>query len=190
MRPTPAWNPDLLRLLAGLAAVVAATLVHDAMALAAALAGALALSGPGRGALLRRALRRVLPLALMLSAGLLLGGLWLGTLDSGALLRLNLRLALLSLLVAWTARAVDYDRALALWPAARRGLAVVRVQIASLQRAQVDYQAALRSRSPDPPSLRTHTRAVALHGLGLLDKAVHNAEAVTLGMRSRGALDG
>lgn len=189
MSTTAPLNRDLLCLLGGLSAVVAATLVHQPAWLGGGALLVLGLSGRGRTALLRRALRSVLPLALMISAGLWLGGLWQGRVDVPGLVLLNLRLLLLSLLVAWIARAVDFDRALALWPAARRGLAIVHVQIATLQRALADYQAALRSRSAEPPTLRTRTQAVAVHGLGLLDKAVHNAEAVTLAMRSRGALD-
>ncbi len=180
---------ETLCVLACIAAVLAATLVHDPRWLAGALLAAVLLSGPGRGALLWRALRVVLPVNVMISAGMVLAGWWAGAIDGAYLVLLNLRVLLLSVLVAWTARAVDFDRALARWPAARRWFAIVRVHIAGLLRQHADYRAAFESRSVEPPSLHTRTRAVAAHGLGLLDRSVHNAEALTLGMRSRGALD-
>ena len=189
-----AWRPDLpnadqWRLAGAVTVLVAATFVHEPAILAVALLAGLVLSGPSRIALLRRGLRAVLPVAALVSAGVLLAGAWQGRFDLRFLALFNVRVLFLGTLVAWIAREVDLDRALAPWPVARRWLAIVRVQTATLQRALGDYQAAFRSRSAEPPSLRVRTRAVATHGLGLLDKAVHEAEYVTRAMRSRGALD-
>lgn len=180
---------DTLRLALYLSAVLAATLVHEPGVLAGGLGIALVCCGRMRGVLLRKAFFAVLPVNLMISAGLVLAGGLAGSIDGNALLLLNLRVLLLSLLVAWTVHAVDFDRVLARWPAARRWLAIVRIHIGLLQRQASDYRIAFASRSAEPPTLATRYRAVAAHGLGLLDKAVQNAEATTLAMRSRGALD-
>jgi len=180
---------DAMRLAAYAVAVVAVTLVHEPVWLAGALMIAIVVSGQGRVVLLRRALRVVVPVALMISCGMLLAGWLQGSIGWHALALLNMRVVLLSVLVTWMVRDVDLDRALARWPDARRWLAIVRMHITSMQQQVVDYKAAFASRSAEPPTLVSRYRAVSSHGLGLLDKAVHNAEASTLGMRSRGALD-
>lgn len=186
--PTPRSH-DRFILAGGLLAMVAATLVHEPLWLAGALAGLLALAGAARWAVLRRAVRVVLPVNLMISAGMVLAGWLAGRVDWAFLLLLNLRVVLLASLAAWLAVRVNFDRALAPWPAARRGLAIIRVQSALLRRLALDYRLAFASRSIQAPTLVNRYRAVSAHGLGLLDKAVANAEATTLAMRSRGAMD-
>ncbi|MGD9387785.1 MAG: hypothetical protein PVI87_06115 [Gammaproteobacteria bacterium] len=178
-----------LALGAWLAAVVASTLVHDPAVLGTALVLALAISGAGRGALLWRAVRLVLPVLAVLSAGYVVLGWWTGELAPRYLLLLNLRVVLLALLTAWAVRDIDLDRALARWPVARRWLAIVRSQVSVFRRLATDYRAAVRSRSTVPPTLGQRYRAGAALGLAALDKAMYNSEALTQGMRSRGALD-
>lgn len=170
-------------------AIVAATLVHDPVWLALALLIALGVSGQGRATLLRRALRMTMPVVLMISLGMLLAGWLQGAISWHAVALLTLRIVLLSVLVTWMVREVDLSLALARWPGARRWLSIVRMHIATMQQQVADYKAAFASRSPEPPTLVSRYRAVSSHGLGLLDKAVCNAEASTHGMRSRGALD-
>ncbi|WP_346765520.1 hypothetical protein [Thioalkalivibrio sp. XN8] len=178
-----------LALYAWLAAVVATTLVHQPAVLAAGLAAVVLASGAGRGRLLGRALRAVAPVLLLLSTGYLLLGWWTGELAWRFLLLLNLRVTLLALLTAWAVRDIDFDRALARWPAARRWLAIVRSQVTVFRRLATEYRAAVQSRSTLPPTLRQRYRAGAALGLAALDKAMYNSEALTQGMRSRGALD-
>lgn len=178
-----------IRLAAYALAVVATTLVHDPVWLALALLIALGASGQGRAVLVRGSLRMVMPVVLMISFGMLLAGWLHGSIDWYAMALLNLRIVLLSVLVSWMVRDVDLSLALARWPGARRWLSIVRMHIASMQQQVADYKAAFASRSADPPTLVSRYRAVSSHGLGLLDKAVCNAEASTQGMRSRGALD-
>lgn len=178
-----------MRLAAYAVAVVAATLVHDPIWLALALLVVTVASGQGRIILLRRSLRIIAPVVLTISCGLLLAGWLQGLIDWHALALLNLRIVLLSVLLSWMVRDVNLNLALARWPDARRWLAIVRMYIVSMQQQVADYKAAFTSRSAHPPTLVSRYRAVSSHGLGLLDKAVHNAEASTLGMRSRGALD-
>jgi cobalt/nickel transport system permease protein len=176
-------------LLAWLVAVLGVTLVHDPAVLGAALSCAVLASGRGRAALAWRAVRAVLPMLLLISAGYLLMA-WLTTgVAWPYVLLLNLRVALLAFLMAWLVRDLDLDAALAAWPAARRWLGIVRGQVQVFRRLADDYRAALASRSTVPPTLGQRYRAGATLGLAALDKAVHNSEALAQGMRSRGAFD-
>lgn len=178
-----------LALWAWLAAVVATTLVHQPALLAAALALVLLLSGRDRLRLLWRATRMVAPVLLLLSIGYLVLAWWQARPVVDYLLLLNLRVVLLALLTAWAVRDIDLDRALAPYPAARRWFAIVRSQVTVFRRLATEYRAAVQSRSTLPPTLRQRYRAGAALGLAALDKAMYNSEALTQGMRSRGALD-
>jgi cobalt/nickel transport system permease protein len=180
---------DRLALAAWLAAVIAVTLVHAPAALAGALAVALLVSGRGRGALFSRALRLVLPVLLLISAGYLAMAWFSGAVAWPYLLLVNLRVLLLALLTAWMVRDVRPERAFAGSPAVLRWLAIVRSQVHVFRRLAAEYRAAVQSRSTVPPTLGQRYRAAATVGLAALDKAVYNSEALTQGMRSRGALD-
>jgi cobalt/nickel transport system permease protein len=179
-----------LGLVGWLMAVIAATLVHSPLWLGLVLATVLAVSGHGRAALLSRALRAVAPILLLISLGYLAMGALTGELNWGYLALLNLRVGLLALLTAWMLRDVQLERALAGYPTALRWLSIVRSQVNVFRRLAAEHRDAVRSRSTVPPTLAQRYRAGATLGLAALDKAVHNAEAVTQGMRSRGALDG
>lgn len=176
-------------LCAWLIAVVGVTLVHQPAWLGAGLAVVLLASGHGRGALALRAGRAVLPILLVISIGYLVMGWLTAVLDWRFLLLLNLRVLLLALLTAWMVRDVNLDRALQGFPGAQRWLSIVRGQEAVLRRLATEYCAAVRSRSTVPPTLRQRYRAGAALALAALDKAVYNSEALTQGMRSRGAFD-
>jgi len=176
-------------LCAWLLAVVAVTLVHDPAWLSAGLAVALLASGQGRGALLRRAVRAVLPILLVISTGYLVMGWLTGSLAWSYLLLLNLRVLLLALLSTWMARDVNLDRALQGLPGAQRWLSIVRSQVHVFRRLAAEYRAAVQSRSTIPPTLVQRYRAGAALGLAALDKAMYNSETLTQGMRSRGAFD-
>ncbi|AGA32993.1 hypothetical protein TVNIR_1320 [Thioalkalivibrio nitratireducens DSM 14787] len=177
-----------VRLVLYLAAVVAVTLVHDPRLLALALAVVLLASGPGRAALLLRALRPVLWVLVLISGGYLLMGVLTRQPVLDALVLINVRVLLLALLTAWMVHAVNLDRALVRWPRARRWLVIVRGQILLFRRLAQDYRLAQRSRTVLAPSLRQRYLGSAAVGLAALDKGVHNAELVTQAMRSRGAL--
>jgi cobalt/nickel transport system permease protein len=178
-----------LALWAWLAAVVATTLVHQPALLAAALALVLLLSGRDRLRLLWRATRMVAPVLILLSIGYLVLAWWQARPVVDYLLLLNLRVVLLALLTAWAVRDIDLDRALAPYPAARRWFAIVRSQVTVFRRLATEYRAAVQSSSTLPPTLRQRYGAGAALGLAALDKAMYNSEALTQGMRSRGALD-
>ncbi|NGX16884.1 hypothetical protein [Wenzhouxiangella sp. XN24] len=187
-RVSPGANPRV-GLFAWLAAVVAATLVHEPAWLAAGCAAVVLLSGAGRLDLVLRALRVVLPVLLLISTGYLVMSWLTGTPAWSFLLLLNLRVFLLALLTSWMLRDVRIELALQGWPRARRWLSIVQVQVATFRRLAGEYRDAVKSRSTVAPTLRQRYRASGALGLAVLDKAVYNAEAVTQGMRSRGALD-
>jgi len=172
-----------------LTAVVAVTLIHQPAVLLLLLAGILLLSGKGRIALALRALRPVIWILLLISAGYLLMGWITGQAVLAALALINLRVLVIALLTVWMVRDTDLDRALARWPRARRWLVVVRGQMQLFRRLVDDYRQAQKSRASVPPTLRQRYLGSAAIGLAALDKGVHNAELVTLAMRSRGALD-
>ena len=180
---------DRVALAAWLAAVLAVTLVHAPAVLAGALVLVLVVSGGGRGALMLRALRLVLPVLLLVSVGYLAMAWWSGAVAWPYLLLVNLRVLLLALLTTWMVRDVRLERALAGSPSALRWLAIVRSQVHVFRRLAAEYRAAVQSRSTVPPTLGQRYRAGAALGLAVLDKAVYNSEALTQGMRSRGALD-
>jgi cobalt/nickel transport system permease protein len=176
-------------LCAWMLAVVAVTLLHEPAWLAVALAGVFLGSGDGRMALLKGALRAVLPILAVISAGYLMMGWVTGTLAWNTLWLLNLRVVLLATLTLWMTRDVDLDRALDGFPGAQRWLSIVRSQVTVFRRLATEYRAAVQSRSTVPPTLGQRYRAGAALGLAALDKAMYNSEALTQGMRSRGALD-
>lgn len=172
-----------------LLAVVGVTFVHAPAVLAGLLVMVLLLSGKGRLALLRRALFAVLPIMLLLSIGYLVMGWLSGVLAWPYLLLLNLRVLLLAMLTAWLVRDIDLERALQGFPGMQRGLSVVRSHVTVFRRLAGEYRAAVQSRSTIPPTLAQRYRAGAALGLAALDKAVQHSEALTQGMRARGAFD-
>jgi cobalt/nickel transport system permease protein len=176
-------------LCAWLFAVVGATLVHDPAWLGGAVGAVLLVSGRGRAVLLRRALYAVLPILLLITLGYLAMGWLTASLAWQYLLLVNLRVLLLAMLTTWMVRDVDLERALHGLPAAQRWLSIVRGQVRVFRRLAEEYRAAVRSRSTVPPTLGQRYRAGAALGLAALDKAMVNSEALTQGMRSRGALD-
>jgi cobalt/nickel transport system permease protein len=180
---------DQIGLAAWAGAVVGVTLLHEPAWLAAALLAVLIGSGSGRGALLSHALRAVLPVLALISAGYLVMGWLSASLAWSYLLLLNLRVLLLAVLTVWMVREVNLDRALQRSPAALRWLSIVRGQVVVFRRLATEYRAAVQSRSTKPPTLRQRYRAGSVLALAALDKAVHNSEALTQAMRSRGALD-
>ena len=180
---------DRAWLCAWLVAIVAATLVHAPAWLGVGLVATLLASGRGRIALLRGALRAVLPVLLVISGGYLVMGWLTGSLVWNYLGLLNLRVLLLAVLTTWMVRDVNFDRALQGFPVAQRWLSIVRSQVTVFRRLAAEYRDAVRSRSTLPPTLGQRYRAGAALSLAALDKAVYNSEALTQGMRSRGAFD-
>ena len=170
--------------------LIAATLIHNPGWIALALCFVLVGSGPGRLALLGRALAMVVSISVVVSGGYLIMQSLAGSIDWVYLVRFNTRIVLLALLTAWLLRDVDMDAALAPWPALRRWLTIVRGQILGFRELARDYKKAQRSRGGDQASLLRRYRYGAAVGLAALDKAMSRSRSLRDAMRSRGAMNG
>lgn len=179
----------LLKVILYCIAIIAITLVHQPLVLISALIMAMGVTWPLAFKLLWRALRMVLWVGVILSMGYAIMGLLTQQFDVQYLLVLNSRLVLLSFLTSWLMHTVCWRQALARWPNAQRWLVVVRTQSDLLRQLSLQYRDAVRSRSGSPGSLRKRYCAGAAMGLAVLDKSVHNSEALTMGMRSRGVFN-
>jgi cobalt/nickel transport system permease protein len=162
-------------LCAWMLAVVAVTFVHAPAWLAAALVGMVLISGRGRVSLVSGALRAVLPILAVISAGYLLMGWATDALSWMTLSLLNLRVLLLATLTLWMARDVNLDRALDGFPGAQRWLSIVRSQVTVFRRLAAEYRAAVLSRSTVPPTLGQRYRAGAALRVGVADQAMYNS---------------
>jgi cobalt/nickel transport system permease protein len=172
-----------------LAAVVAATLVHEPALLAAALGLAVAAAGPDRWRLLRRALLAILAFNLTVSLGYLAVALWRGDFHPGYLLLANLRVLLLVFLGFWFAARVDVLAALAGWPTLTLIATLALGQLRAFERILGDFRLAFASRNPAPPGAIDRAREAAAQGIALMDKSMASATETALAMRSRGAFD-
>lgn len=177
-------------LVAYLAAVVGATLIHEPAILAGALAMALAAAGHNRWRLLRRALLAVLAFNLAISVGYLVVAFWQGGFHSGYLLLVNLRVLLLVFLGMWFSSRVDPIAAVR---GVSPGLTFVATltlgQLRAFERTVKDFALAFVSRNPAPPGLADRLHHAAAQGIALMDKAQAAASESALAMRSRGAFD-
>jgi cobalt/nickel transport system permease protein len=173
-------------LLAYLATVIAATLVHDPAILAAGLALTLLLAGRQAPALLLRTLRTVLVFNLAVSLGYLL----LATLRHEApwdtLLLINLRvLAITTLTFLFIAR-VNLFQALGFSRTLTYLLGLAYSQAMAFRRVHDDFRLALVSRSPHRPALKDRYRASAAAAAWLLDKGLAGARETAQALRTRG----
>lgn len=179
----------LAKIMLYLIAIMSITMVHNPVLLLGGVCGVFFMARPNPVAMLWRSARRVFWIATLLSFGYGVMGLLTQQLDWMFLLLLNSRLLLLSFLTTWLMQVVCWRQALMRWPEAQRWLVVVRTQAGLLTQLSHHYRDAVRSRSAYPGSLRKRYCANAAMSLALLDKSVHNAEALTLGMRSRGVFN-
>lgn len=170
-------------------AVVAVSFVHAPAALAALLAAAVALAGPPRWRLLRRAALAVFAFNLTVSLGYAALAFIDGGFSATVLLRLNLRVLLLVFLGFWCVARVDLLAALAGWPLARLLATLALGQIKTFERVLGDFRLAFASRTPAPPTLQDCTRHAAAQAQALLDKSLAAAGESALALRARGAFD-
>ncbi len=180
---------DRLILLIWLLTVVGVSLVHAPHWLALYLL--IALVGMGRAALplLRTALLAVLLVNLAVSLGYVLLAHMRGMAWIEFVLRLNLRVLLLTVLTLWVVRHVDLLRAVS----GARSLSFLVVltlgHIQSLRRVVEDFRVAFTSRSPIKPGIGTRYRALGTQTATLLEMAEQRGANLTEAMRSRGFFD-
>lgn len=179
-------NRDRLFLLLYLAGILAATLVHDPAWLAAGLVTVLAVAGREAWRLLRRALLAILAFNAVISLSYGLMSWWQGIPPWETLLRLNLRVLLLTCLSflfiarANLFRALDFSRSLTYV------LALAYSQALTFRRAHDDFRLALASRSLKRPGLMDSYRASAAAASWFLEKSLHAATQSAQALRSRG----
>jgi len=106
---------DRLLLIGYAAAVIAATSVHDPRWLAAGLGLALLAAGRDAPRLLRRTLLAMLAFSAVVSVGYVVAGLLAGNLHPEYLIRINIRVCLLTFLTSLLVARVDFLRALNYW---------------------------------------------------------------------------
>lgn len=179
-------NNDQRRLLLYLAAVLAATLVHDPRWLAAGLGLTLLLAGGAAGTILHRALLAVLAFNALVSLGYAAQSWLRGIEPWNALLRLNLRVLLLTSLSFLFIARVNLFRALAFSRRLSYLLGLAYSQALLFRRAHDDFRLALASRSLGRPGLLARYRASAAAASWFLEKSLHAASQSAQALRSRG----
>jgi len=180
---------DRLLLSVWLVAVVGITFIHDPVWLSGLLLFALTLAGKTTSALLKRALIAIALVNIAVSAGFILSASLASEPWGLFVLRLNLRVLLLTFLTLWLARYLDLVRAVDFSRSLQFVVVLALGQIKTFQRLLSDYRQALRSRSPGRPDLKTRARSASRQAGALLEKAELQATEVNLGMRSRGFFD-
>lgn len=177
---------DRLALFLYLAALLAGSLVHHPGWLAAGLAGVLLLAGRDAMAILRRVVTVVLVFNAVVSLSYAALAWWQDASPWSTLLRLNLRVLLLTALSFLFMARVNLFRALDFSRDLTFALGLAYSQALVFRRAQQDFQMALVSRSLRRPGLLDRYRASAAAASWFMEKAVHAARQSALALRSRG----
>jgi cobalt/nickel transport system permease protein len=177
---------DKAALLLYLAALVAATSVHDLRFLGALLAVALLLSGRSALRFALRTVRAILFFNGIVTLSYLALSHLRGSADGRFLLLMNLRVFTLTFLtflfVSKTnpLRAFSFSRSLIVL------LSLAYGQVAVFRRLLVDFRLAMRSRSPRKPGTTDLYRRAGAAGAFFLERALHDSEEIAQAMRSRG----
>jgi energy-coupling factor transporter transmembrane protein EcfT len=177
---------DRLLLLGYAAAVLAATLVHDPLWLGAGLLAAMLAAGRDAPRLLRRTLLAMLAFSAVVSLGYLAAGLIAGNLDPEYLIRINIRVCLLTFLTSLLVARVDFLRALNSWPTASYLATLILSQVVTFRRLFDELRQAAQSRRLRRLGLRAGYTQSAGAAVQLFDKAERTAGEIALAMRSRG----
>ncbi len=180
---------DRLLLSMWMVAVVAITFIHDPLWLAVLLIVVLVLAGSDRLAILKGALIAIALVNVAVSAGYAISAGVSGEPWLDFVVRLNLRVLLLTVLTLWLSRHLDLVKAVDFSPSLKFVIVLTIGQIKTMQRLLIDYRQAFASRSPARPSLRDRMASSGRQTLALLDKAEHQATELNQGMRSRGFFD-
>ncbi len=177
---------DRLLLLSYLATVVAATVVHDPRLLGGGVILLLVSAGGGLPRLLRRMARAALPFALAVSLGYLLAGRDDPAAAGAVLLRLNLRVLLLTGLAFRVLPAVNLQRALGFSATLQFVLVLATSQVLTFGRLFTDFRHALAVRSPGRVGPLTALRHGAATAAWFLRRAEHDATTMTQALDARG----
>jgi energy-coupling factor transporter transmembrane protein EcfT len=177
---------DRLALLAYLAAVVAATLVHDPRWLGAGLAVALLAAGRDAPRLLRRTILAMLAFSAVVSVGYVVGGWLAGNLSPEYLIRINIRVCLLTFLTSLMVSRVDFLRALNFSRLASYLATLILSQTVTFRRLFEELRQAADSRRLRRLPLRAGYAQSAAAAVHLFDKAERTTAEIALAMRSRG----
>lgn len=172
-----------------LAVVVAITFVHDPRALAVLLLLALACLGASASKIALRALVAVALVNLTVSVAFVVTAWMSGEEWMLFVLRLNLRVFLLTLLTFWMIRHIDLSRAAAPWKSLQFLVVLALGQIRTFTALLADYRMAFASRSPTRPPLRVRFGSAGRQAAAMMEKAERRAEELNQGMRARGFFD-
>lgn len=179
-------NRDRVYLLLYLAAILAATLVQDTAWLAVGFAVVLLIAGRDAITLLRRALLAILAFNALVSLSYVLMA-WLHAFSPWeTLLRINLRVLLLTTLSFLFIERANLFRALNFSKNLTYVLGLAYSQALTFRRAHEDFRLALASRSLKRPGLVERYRASAAAVSWFLEKALHAATQSSQALRSRG----
>jgi len=168
------------------ATVLCVTLVHDIRLLAATLAVVLLFSGRSAPHLAARAGRAILVFNAAVSVSYAALALLRGTFRPEFLLRMNLRVFLLTYLAFLLVSRINPFRALSFSPALLHLFTLAYGQIIVFRRLFDDFRLALKSRSPARIGTRDLYRNAGAAGSFFLEKALHSSTEITEAMRSRG----
>jgi len=179
-----------LALLAYLGAVLGVSFTHSPLALASLLGLALIAAGRAHWQLLRRSVLAGLGVTLCVGGGYAVMSLAQGEFHGVVVLRLSLRVVLLTFLGCWFVSRGNLLRALAFSPSLARLAAIAAGQVAVFTTLVRDFRLAAISRSG---GLRLtwaqRLRQASALSAQLMDKAAANAELNTRALRARGAFD-
>jgi len=189
MKP-PSHKRHTLVLLVYLGAVLGVGFIHSLLVLAMLLGFALIAAGPVRWRLLRRSVLAGLGVTLCVGGGYAVMSLVQGELHGVVVLRLTLRVVLLTFFGCWFVSRGNLLRALAFSPALARLATIAAGQVGVFTTLVRDFRLAAISRSG---GIRLtwvqRLRQAAALSAQLMDKAVANAEQNTRALRARGAFD-
>lgn len=177
---------DRLHLGLYIAAILAATLIHDPFWLAAGLLAVLLIAGRQAGRLLRRAVLTVLAFNTLISLSYLGMAWWQDFSPWLTLLRLNLRVLLLTCLTFLFIARTNLFQALSFSKNLTYVLGLAYSQSLIFRRAHDDFRLALASRSLRRPGLLDRYRASAAAVSWFIEKSLHAATQSAQALRSRG----
>ncbi len=180
---------DRLYLMLYLITVVGATTIHDIGALAALLAVVSALAGSAWWTVAKRALLAIAVFNTLVTVGYVILSLLQETFSFSYVVRLNLRVFLLTFLTLLLARKINPFRALAFSSTLTYLLVLAYSQLLTFRRAVDDFRLALKSRTVRRVRARDAYQYVAVQCAFLLNKSIASATDVAQAMKSRGYFD-